>query len=88
MAILTAEETITLSVTTWPELAAVRKASANRPSRYHLEVEAMLGTARMAFAVALWFGLNQDRVQPRVLFTGRCSANARHAEGGSFCSLQ
>ena len=41
-------------VAAWPALVSLRRAaSANRPARFRFEVEAMLGSARVAFAAAL-----------------------------------
>ena len=71
-------------ITTWPELAAVRKAaSANRPSRYRLEVEAMLGTARVAFAAALiaWTRPDQGAASPAVRDAQRMHETLRAAVG-------
>ena len=46
----------------WPELALVRRAaSANRPKRFRIEVEAVMGSARVAFAAALIAWRNTDR---------------------------
>ena len=66
---VTASDAFWKMIDAWPELAAIRRAaSANSPSRYRLEVEAMLRTARVAFAASLiaWTTPDQGVRSPAV----------------------
>jgi hypothetical protein len=88
---VTASDAFWKMIDAWPELAAIRRAaSANSPSQYRLEVEAMLRTARVAFAASLiaWTTPDQGVRSPAVRDAQRMHDTLRAAVAVHRAELQ